>query len=151
MALKQLPDGFREFLSSLNENGVRYLLLGGWAVGIYGYPRATGDMDIFIAVDDTNLDHLLKALYQFGAPSISKDHFKEEGNVFRMGRSPVKIEILSSASGIQFENCYERRRVVTVDTLDISLISREDLIINKKKAARPQDLADVERLSQMEG
>jgi hypothetical protein len=150
MALKQLPDDFREFLSFLNKNQVRYLLLGGWAVGIYGYPRATGDMDILIAVDDANLTSLLTALCQFGAPSISKKHFKEEGNVFRMGRSPIKIEILTNASGIEFEDCYSRRQIITVDDIIISLISREDLIQNKKKAARPQDLADVARLTNMD-
>ncbi len=71
MGLKRLPEDFRDFLSFLNKNGVKYLLLGGWAVGIHGYPRATGDMDVLIATDETNLDRLLKALYEFGAPTIA--------------------------------------------------------------------------------
>lgn len=146
MALKRLPEDFRDFLNSLNKNGVKYLLLGGWAVGIYGYPRATGDMDVLIAVDETNLNRLLKALYEFGAPTIDKSHFKEKGNVFRMGRSPIKIEIINDASGIDIEDCYSRRNVVHVDGIDISLISREDLIKNKRASGRAKDIADVESL-----
>jgi hypothetical protein len=146
MALKQLPEDFRDFLDSLNRNKVKYLLLGGWAVGVHGYPRATGDMDIFVAIDDANLDSLLKALYEFGAPTINKEHFKVEGNVFRMGRSPIKIEIINAASGIDFEDCFERRDTIHVDSLEISLISFEDLLKNKRASGRHRDIADVETL-----
>lgn len=146
MALKRLPDDFRDFLDSLNKNKVKYLLLGRWAVGIYGYPRATGDMDVLIATDDRNLNSLLKALYEFGAPTINKKHFKKKGNVFRMGRSPIKIEVINDASGIDIEDCYERRQIVHVDGIDISLISFEDLLKNKRASGRSQDIADVEKL-----
>jgi hypothetical protein len=106
MAQRRLPDDFRDFLNSLNKNDVKYLLLGGWAVGIYGAPRATADMDVFIAIDDENIGKLQKALYEFGAPTVSTDHFKEIGKVFRMGRSPMRIEIINQASGIDFKSCY---------------------------------------------
>ena len=150
MALRQLPEDFRDFLNFLNKHKVKYLLLGGWAVGIYGYPRATGDMDVLIAIDDTNLDRLLSALQEFGAPSIEMTHFKEVGNVFRMGRSPIKIEILTEASGIVFSDCYQRRRLITIDQVEISLISKADLLINKRASHRPQDLADVQRLEEID-
>jgi predicted nucleotidyltransferase len=146
MGLKRLPEDFRDFLDSLNKNGVKYLLLGGWAVGIYGHPRATGDMDVLIAIDEANLDKLLKALYEFGAPAVKKGHFKEKGNVFRMGRSPIKIDVINDASGIDIEDSYSRRKVVHVDGIDISLISREDLIKNKRASGRTKDIADVENL-----
>ena len=146
MALKRLPEDFKDFLNFLNKNGVKYLLLGGWAVGIHGYPRATGDMDVLIAIDDANLDKLLKALFEFGAPTINKGHFKEKGNVFRMGRSPIKIDIINEASGIDIEDCYSRRDVVHIDGIDISLISKEDLIKNKRASGRAKDIADVENL-----
>ncbi|UCH92498.1 MAG: nucleotidyltransferase [Candidatus Aminicenantes bacterium] len=146
MALKRLPADFRDFLNSLNKNGVRYLLVGGWAVGIYGHPRATGDMDVLIAIDDANLDKLLKAFYEFGAPTVEKNHFKEKGNVFRMGRSPIKIDVINEASGIDIDDCYSRRNVVHIDGIDISLISKEDLIKNKKASGRTKDIADVEDL-----
>jgi len=146
MALKRLPEDFKDFLSFLNKNDVKYLLLGGWAVGIYGYPRATANMDILIAIDDNNLDKLQKSLYEFGAPSVNKELFKEKGNVFRMGRSPIRIEILNDVSGINISEGYERRNVIIVDDVPISLISKEDLIRNKKASGRAKDLADVENL-----
>ncbi|MCP5053675.1 MAG: hypothetical protein GY940_41300 [bacterium] len=146
MALKRLPEDFKDFLNFLNKNAVKYLLVGGWAVGIYGNPRATGDMDILIAIDESNLEKLLKALYEFGAPTVDKYHFKEKGNVFRMGRSPIKIDVINEASGIDIKDCYSRRNIVRVDGIDISLISKRDLIINKKTSGRTKDIADVESL-----
>ncbi|MBN2143828.1 MAG: hypothetical protein JW774_04305 [Candidatus Aureabacteria bacterium] len=133
----------------LNRNKVRYLLLGGWAVGIYGYPRATADMDILISIDDKNLDRLLKALHEFGAPAIDKKHFKEKGNVFRMGAPPVKIELINQASGIDMDDCYSRRKIFRIKGLNISLISKEDLIRNKKSSSRAKDKADAENLEEM--
>jgi predicted nucleotidyltransferase len=146
MAQKRLPDDFRDFLNSLNKNDVKYLLLGGWAVGIYGAPRATADMDVFIAIDDENIDKLQKALYEFGAPTVPNDHFKEVGKVFRMGRSPLRIEIINQASGIDFKGCYQNRKSISVDGIDISIIAIEDLLKNKKTAGREKDCADLRNL-----
>lgn len=133
-------------MSSLNKNNVEYLLLGGWAVGIYGAPRATADMDVFVAVDDDNLEKLLKALYEFGAPTVPMEHFKDIGRVFRMGRSPIRIEILNQASGIDFQSCYKRRKTVNVDGIIISLISEADLLKNKAASGREKDIADLKNL-----
>jgi hypothetical protein len=103
-------------------------------------------MDILIAIDDLNLKKLQKALYEFGAPTVPSDHFKEKGNIFRMGRSPIRIEIINEASGISFKECYMRRKVIAVDDVEISLIAKKDLIKNKKASGRTKDLADVENL-----
>ena len=149
MALKRLPEDFKDFLKFLNSNGVKYLLLGGWAVGVYGYPRATGDMDVLIATDEENLNRLLKAFFEFGAPTIAKDHLKEKGNVFRMGRSPLKIDVINEASGIDIEDCYLRRNMIHIDGIDISVISIEDLLINKKALGRAKDIADIENLEDL--
>jgi hypothetical protein len=146
MAQKRLPDDFKDFLNSLNKNNVEYLLLGGWAVGIYGAPRATADMDVFVAVDDENLEKLLKALCEFGAPTVPMDHFKEIGKVFRMGRSPIRIEILNQASGIDFQSCYKRRKTIKVDEMVISIISEADLLKNKAASGRDKDIADLRNL-----
>ena len=146
MARRQLPEDFKDFIHLLNNNNVRYLLLGGWAIGIYGNPRATKDINFFIAVDDQNLSNLKKALAEFGAPEIEMEQFKLAGYVFRMGRSPVQIDIINFASGIDFNDCYSRRNVIFVDDIDISLISKNDLIKNKKASGRYRDLADVEEL-----
>ncbi len=146
MARKQLPDDFREFIQCLNKNKVRYLLVGGWAVGIYGNPRATKDIDFLIAIDDENIRHLLAALYEFGAPTVESKVFQELGNVYRIGSSPIQIDIINNASGIDFEDCYSRRQILTSDEVEISVISRADLVRNKKASGRHRDLADVEFL-----
>jgi len=149
MEKRQLPEDFKEFLSLLNKNKVKYLLLGGWAVGIYATPRATADMDVFISVEDDNLEKLLKALYEFGAISVPKEHFKEPGRIFRMGRSPIRIEIINQASGINFNNCYKSRNKVNVDGIEISVISPNDLLINKQASGREKDIADLKSLEKI--
>jgi len=146
MARRRLPDDFRDFLRSLNTNKVEYLLLGGWAVGIYGAPRATADLDVFIAIDESNVHRLQRALYEFGAPTVPNGHFTEVGRVFRMGRPPMRIEVINQASGIDFESCYRRRKTIVVDGLRVSLISRNDLLKNKAAAGREKDLADLRNL-----
>lgn len=144
MAKRQLPEDFKDFIKFLNEYNVRYLLVGGWAVGIYGNPRATKDIDFLIAIDDENIENLQKALYNFGAPTVNNSVFQDKGNVFRLGRSPVQIDIINEASGIIFEDCYIRRNVISTDDIEISTISKEDLIKNKKASGRHRDLADIE-------
>ena len=142
--MKQLPEDFKDFIKFLNEYKVRYLLVGGWAVGIYGNPRATKDIDFFIAIDDENIHNLLKVLKKFGTPIVEKGVFQEKGNVFRMGRSPIQIYIINEASGINFEDCYKKRNVIKTDEIDISVISKEDLIRNKQASGRHRDLVDIE-------
>ena len=144
MATKQLPEDFKDFIKFLNDHRVRYLLVGGWAVGIYGNPRATKDIDFLIATDDENIENLLEALKEFGTPKVEKGVFQIKGNVFRIGRSPIQIDIINDASGISFEDCYKRRNPIEVDDLIISVISKEDLVENKRAAGRHRDLADIE-------
>ena len=146
MVPRQLPEDFKDFINLLNSNNVRYLLVGGWAVGIYGYPRATKDIDFLVANDEKNLKKLQKALREFGTPEIDMSLFKEKGYVFRMGRSPIQIDIINNATGIDISECYLRRNVITVDGIDISLISKNDLIKNKKASGRNRDLADMDNL-----
>jgi hypothetical protein len=146
MGRRPLPEDFKDFISFLNANNVEYLLVGGWAVGFYGNPRATKDIDFLIAIDEGNLKRLEKALYEFGAPTIEMNHFKEAGNFFRMGRAPVQIDIITDASGIDIKDCYQRKNDIAIDDITISVISKEDLIKNKKASGRLQDLADVEYL-----
>jgi len=146
MAPKQLPDDFREFIECLNKHSVRYLLVGGWAVGIYGTPRATKDIDFLIGCDDENIGRLQAALLEFGAPTVEGGVFKEPGNVFRIGSSPVQIDIINQASGIEFADCYPRRTLVTADGVEISVIAKADLVRNKRAAGRLRDLADAEAI-----
>ena len=150
MAQKPLPDDFKDFIKFLNENKVKYLLVGGWAVGIHGNPRATKDIDFLIAVDNANLKRLQKAMYEFGAPTIDMTIFKDKGNFFRMGRPPIQIDIITDATGIDMKSSYLRRQIVEVDGLEISVISKEDLIVNKKASGRHRDLDDAEILEKSE-
>jgi len=149
MADKQLPDEFREFLKYLNQRRVRYLLIGGWAVGIHANPRLTADMDLLIGKDDRNIDGIISALADFGIKGAQPEFFKKEDNTFRIGLPPLRIEILNKASGINFEACYKRKKVVKLDGLPVKVISKADLIKNKGAAKRPKDLADLVELKRI--
>ena len=149
MADKQLPDDFKEFLKCLNTRKVRYLLIGGWAVGIHANPRLTADMDLLIGVDDKNLDGIIAALVDFGIKGAQPEFFKKKDNTFRIGVAPLRIEILNKASGISFESCYNRKKVVRLDGMQVKVISKSDLIKNKAAAKRPKDLADLAELKRI--
>ena len=141
-----MPDDFIEFIQCLNSNNVRYLLVGGWAVGIYGHPRATKDIDFLVAIDDDNLEKLQKAFIAFGAPPVDTERFKEKGYVIRIGSSPVQIDIINEADGIDIADCYLRKKTVKLGDTDVYVISRDDLIKNKKASGRSTDMADLEKL-----
>ena len=146
MALKPLPEDFRDFIESLNSNKVEYILIGGWAVGLYGNPRTTKDIDFLVENSAKNLKRLQKALYEFGAPPVDEEHFKIPGNVYRMGRHPIQIDILSNAIGIDTAKSIKRAKSINVDKTNINVISFDDLIESKKATGRLQDLADAEKL-----
>ena len=146
MAKRQLPEEFKEFIQCLNSNNVCYLLVGGWAVGIYGHPRATKDIDFLFSIDPQNLEKLRNALLAFGAPPVDIESFKEKGYVIRIGGSPIQIDIINDADGIDIDDCYNRKQTINVDGIAINIISKEDLIKNKKASGRNSDIADVEKL-----
>jgi predicted nucleotidyltransferase len=148
MAIVKLPPDFKEFLKLLNDNGVRYLLVGGYAVAYHGYPRATADMDIWIEVDPSNASKLVDALKEFGfsSPDLSVDLFLEKEKVIRMGVPPIRIEILTSISGVMFEECFQSRITDELDGIDVNLISLPHLKVNKEASGRHKDLDDLENL-----
>jgi len=146
MEKQQLPEDFKDFIQCLNLNNVKYLLIGGWAVGLHGHPRATKDIDFLISIDNTNLENLKKAFNDFGAPPIDIDYLHEKGNVIRFGVAPIQIDIINEADGIDIEECYSRKEIITVENIEIPLISKTDLIKNKKSTGRQADIADVEKL-----
>ncbi len=143
-----LPPDFKDFLKLLNDKKVRYLLIGGYAVGYHGYPRATNDMDIWIAIDQENAELMVKVLKDFGfdTPQLSKDLFLEEDKIIRMGVAPIRLEILTSISGVKFDECYQKKVVDEIDGIQVAIISLEKLKINKKTSGRHKDLDDYERL-----
>ena len=146
MEKKQLPYDFKDFIQCLNSNEVQYLLVGGWAVGLYGNPRATKDIDFLVAVNNENLEKLQKALLAFNSPPINIEDFKEKGYVIRIGSSPIQIDIINEADGIDINDCYTRKETIFVEGIKINVISREDLIKNKIASGRNMDISDAENL-----
>jgi len=142
--IKLTPD-FKEFLKLLNSNEVEYLLIGGYAVGYYGYPRPTGDMDIWIARTPDNAQRVVDALREFGF-TCPKKFLLEQKKVVRMGVPPFRLEILTTISGVDFSACYAERLQVVLDEIDVSLISLPHLKLNKKASARSKDITDLENL-----
>jgi predicted nucleotidyltransferase len=117
-------------------------------VGLYGYPRATGDMDIWIAVNETNASRVFEIIKEFGfnIPELTESLFVQKDKVIRMGNPPLRIEILTSVSGIDFEKSYQNRKVEQIEGVPVNFIGLEDLIKNKKASGRHKDLDDVEHL-----
>jgi hypothetical protein len=132
-------------LKLLNSKRVEYLLIGGYAVGYYGYPRPTGDMDIWIGRERENAKRLVVALEEFGFAS-SFEVFLEENKVVRMGVPPFRLEILTTIDGVSFPDCYSERTHVLLDEVEVDLISLRDLKTNKKASGRLKDLSDLENL-----
>jgi len=148
MATIHLPPDFKEFLRSLNAHKVEYLLIGGYAVNYHGYPRATADMDIWVAVYPANAGRIVAALREFGfdLPDLSPELFLRPWQIIRLGVPPVRIKIATTISGVDFSECYARLVDDTLDGVPVHLISLDDLKRNKKASGRHQDLADLEHL-----
>jgi hypothetical protein len=148
MAMIHLPPDFKEFLKLLNAHQVEYLLIGGYAVGYHGYPRATADMDIWIAMNPANAEKVVTVLREFGfnLPDLSPKLFLKEWQIVRLGVPPVRIEIATTISGVNFSECYAEKVLSELDGEQVKLISLKHLKINKKASGRHQDLADLENL-----
>jgi hypothetical protein len=147
MEIELAPD-FKDFLRLLNARQVEYLLIGGYAVGYYGYPRVTADMDVWIAIHPANAAKLVEVMREFGfdVAELSANLFLEENRIIRLGLPPVRIEISTTISGVAFDECYEARVVDTIDGVPVNLISLHHLKINKKASGRHKDLNDLEHL-----
>ncbi len=148
MATILLPPDFKDFLKLLNENAVEYLLVGGYAVGHHGYPRATGDMDIWIERSTANSERVAAALHAFGFSSddITVAVFQESDRVVRMGNPPLRIELLTSVSGVEFGGCWMAREVTVWDSVPVNVIDIQSLKVNKRASGRLKDLNDLKHL-----
>jgi predicted nucleotidyltransferase len=145
----ELPIDFKELFDTLNANSVRYLLIGGYAVGVYGYSRATNDLDVFVSDDPENVERLTKAMADFGF-TLSERPFRTSRSMFEIGVEPIKIQVMNFADGIDFDEAYSRRNPVKVEDIVVDTVSKEDLLRNKAATARYKDLADIERLERMD-
>lgn len=141
------PD-FKEFIALLNRNDVRYLVVGGYAVAAHGHPRYTKDLDVWIEISPGNADRVLHALDQFGfgALGMEKKDFLSEGQVIQLGYPPHRIDLITSATGLRFEDSYAAKVQVVLDGEPIDFIDLENLKRNKRATGRFQDLADLEKL-----
>jgi hypothetical protein len=143
-----LNKDFKDILQLLLEENVEFLLVGGYAMGAHGYPRATKDIDIWVWADTANSAKVFHTLAKFGAPmgNVSPLDFSEAGVVFQIGVPPNRVDIITDLSGVDFKTCWGNRIVVSIDGLDIPVIGRGDLIANKRALGRPQDQVDADIL-----
>ena len=143
-----LTGDFKEFLRLLNANRVDYLLVGGYAVGLHGYPRATVDLDIWVRASPENADRVLDALREFGfaVPELKAALFIDPSSVVRFGVPPFRIEVMTSIDGVRYEPCRVRAVEFDMDGVPVPVISLEDLKTNKRAAGRHKDLADLDNL-----
>ena len=144
----KLPPDFKEFLKLLNAHQVEYLLIGGYAVGYYGHLRATGDIDFWVAINAHNAKSIVSVLHEFGfdMPELTPDLFLEADKIVRMGVPPMRIEILTTISGVQFDDCYLERIEDVWDDVPVKIINLQHLKQNKRASARFKDLDDLEHL-----
>jgi hypothetical protein len=152
--LAKLPQDFADLLIELRQANAEFLLVGGWAVILYGHVRATDDMDIFVRPSLSNSERVFAALEAFGAPlrahAVAPAHFAIEGDAYRFGLAPLKIEVLTKISGVSFDDALQGARSFDLDGHQIPYIGKAALIANKKAAGRNKDLADVEELERVD-
>lgn len=142
------PD-FKEFVKLLIKNQVEYLVVGGYAVSIHGYPRYTGDLDIWINPTPKNASLVVQTIDEFGFSSfeLKEEDFTKQYGIIQLGYPPVRIDIINTIDGVEFNECYSRKAVFDIDGLKVNFIKLEDLIKNKKATARPRDIDDIENLT----
>lgn len=145
--MKLHPD-YKEFIELLNKNKVEYLVIGGYAVVMYGYVRATGDIDFWVRNTKENADRIIQALIEFGFGSLKlqPQDFEKENAIIQLGFPPYRIDIVTSPEGISFQECFEKRVENEIDGVLVKWIDLENLKKNKLAAGRKKDIADIENL-----
>ncbi|MBN2010698.1 nucleotidyltransferase [candidate division KSB1 bacterium] len=144
-----LNQDYKEMLSILLENNVEFLLVGAYAMAVHGYPRATGDLDIFVRPSKENSQKVYQALAKFGAPleSVTIEDFEKPGTIFQIGMIPRRIDVINEIDGVTFEDAYHAREFIDIEGLIVPVISKQKLIINKQATGRDKDRLDAERLN----
>ena len=143
-----LNQDYKEMLSTLLEEDVKFLLVGAYALAAHGYPRATGDIDIFVQSNEDNAEKVYNALVKFGAPlqNINIEDFSTPGTIFQIGVAPRRIDIINSIDGVSFEDAYNDKVIVEIESLSIPVLSKDDIIKNKNSTGRPKDKLDADTL-----
>jgi len=145
---EMLNKDFKEFIELLNNNHVRYLIGGGYAEAFHGYPRYTKDMDVWIDASLKNAERIIVSLEQFGFGSLGLlvEDFLEPDKIIQLGNPPLRIDLMTSVPGVEFESCYNSRIVLDLEGVIVNFIDLENLKKNKKASGRFQDLTDIENL-----
>ena len=146
----EIQQDFRDLLHLFNEQGVKYLVVGGYALAFHGAPRFTGDIDLWVRMSSSNASKILLALGEFGFGNlgINKDDLTKDDQVLQLGYPPVRIDIMTSIDGVDFDEAYTNREITKYGDININIISKNDLIKNKRATGRHRDLADVEALGE---
>lgn len=143
-----LNEDYKEILQILLKNNVKFLVVGAYAMGAYGYPRATGDFDLWVEASGDNSKNIVQSLKEFGAPTqkISDQTFCDEGIIFQIGVPPRRIDLITKIDGVNFVDAYASKEIIDLDGLSAPFISKANLIKNKKSTGREKDLLDVKYL-----
>ncbi len=143
-----LNQDFKEFIQLLNENQVKYLVIGGYAVAIHGHPRYTKDIDIWIEISEDNANKLVTTLIQFGFESlgVTTQDFQTANQIIQLGYPPNRIDLITNPDGIDFQTCYDSKIEVNLNDVPVKFIDLDNLKKNKLASGRLQDLADLENL-----
>jgi len=144
-----LPEDLRQLLLAFNAFGVEYLVVGGYAVGVYAEPRATKDLDLFFRSDLRNSEAVFRALAAYGAPlsGLSAEDFRDDpDSVFQIGQPPARVDILQHIDGVSFEEAWEEKTDTNLSEIPTHFISARHLIRNKLRSGRTRDLADAEAI-----
>jgi len=143
-----LNSDYKDMLQALLDNGVKFLLVGAYAMGAHGYPRATGDIDIWVEPSADNSARVYRSMATFGAPlhEIDETTFTTPGVVFQIGVAPRRIDIITTISGVEFDDSYQQGQIVEIEGLSIPILSLGDLIKNKRATGRDKDRLDVDVL-----
>jgi len=143
-----LNKDYKEIVQLLLKNEVKFLVVGAYAMGAYGYPRATGDFDIWVETSSINGQRIYQSLAEFGAPltEITETTFTEQGIVFQIGVAPRRIDIITKIDGVDFASAYKDKQEIEIEKMTVPFLSKKDLIKNKESTDRPQDQLDAEHL-----
>ncbi len=144
----KFQEDFREFVRLLNESQVEYLIIGGYAVALYGYPRLTGDLDVWIKPSSGNARKVMNVLrsFGFGTADLSEKDFSTEYKIIQLGYPPVRIDIVTTVDGLTFDECFAVKNETMIDDLKMNFIQLDHLKINKRIVGRPKDIDDLENL-----
>lgn len=146
------PD-FKDMLSCLKGEGVDFLVVGAYALAAHGFPRATGDIDIWVRSSPDNAHKVMRALGKFGAPvsNLSEEDFTSTDVVVQIGVEPCRIDLLTSIGGVEFEAAWANKVSIAVDDLEIYVLSKADLLKNKLATRRDKDRGDIAWLEKNQG